>query len=190
MAEKMSKEQLLECAIPIISKIAKNRKSQKFAYYQGEDIEQEVWVFCLQAMQNYDPDKTTAGISLEEKIERFLNHHVTNRLKNLMRDKYFRPEKNTSNSDRTKNRINLINALPIDNCDINGNSRILGSANRSFDPIAIAETQELEEKIFVELPEHLLMPFVDLLCGNKIKKAIEMELQEKVVEILQGLQDE
>lgn len=185
-----NKEELLERASPIIAKIAKSRRSQKFAYYEGVDVEQEVWVFCLQALERYDPDKASPDISFEKQIEHFLNHHVTNRLKNLMRDKYFRPEPDKSHTGYVKTRINLVNALPIDTCDINKNGTVIGSANNNCDPVSSSIAEEMIDLILSKLSDDLIEPFMDLLGGNKLRKSIEMKLQEAVAEILQEIEYE
>lgn len=187
----MMKEKLLEIAYPIIAKIAKTRKSQKFAYYEGIDIEQEVWVFCLQAMNKYDPDKASYGLSTEKKIEHFLNNHVTNRLINLMRDKYFRPEnKLTSKFGNSGTRMNLVNALPLDICDANNIDRILGSGTNYSDPVSSLLAQETIHIILCKLPSELVDSFKSLIGGNKIRKSVEMHLQEEVARILQELDDD
>ncbi len=185
---RMDKNRLLERASPIIKKIAENRKNQKFAYYEGVDVAQEVWVFCLEALERYDPSKSP-DVPLDKQIEHFLNRHVTNRLKNLMRDRYFRPEAEEVRSGYAKARMNLVNALPLDNCDINKNDTILGSANKSYDPVSFAIVKEMKEHVLSELPEDLVDPFIALLGGNRVKKSLEMALQEAVAEILQEWDD-
>lgn len=187
---KMTKEQLFECAVPIIKKIARSRKNYKFAYYESADVEQEVWVFCLQALKRYDSNKASSDISSEKQIEHFLNCHVTNRLKNLMRDKYFRPESTELFVGRAKTRMNLINALPLEIYEANQNGIILGSANNCCDPVSFFIAKEIEELILSELPEDLIESFIDLLGGNKLKKSIEMRLQEIIAKILQGIDNE
>jgi hypothetical protein len=186
----MTKEQLRKRSIPIIKKIAKNRRNQKFAYYEGADIEQEIWVFCLEALNRYDPQKASPDISTDKQIEHFLNHHVTNRLKNLMRDRYFRPESDKFQMGHTKTRINLINALPLDICDIDHNTTILGSINRDYDPESHYIAQEMREYILWRIPEDLIDSFVDLLDGNKIKKSIELKLRSIISEILLEFSDD
>lgn len=185
----VNKTQLLELASPIIAKIAKNRRGQKFAYYEGVDVEQEVWVFCLQALERYDQSKATPDISVEKQIEHFLNKHVTNRLKNLMRDKYFRPESDESCTGHARIRMNLINALPIDTCDINRNGTVLGSANQNYDPVSFFIVEEIKELIFLKLSNDLIEPFIDLLGGNKLKKTFEIRLQQEIAEILQEIEN-
>lgn len=187
----MNKEELLKRAHPIIQKIAQTRRNNFFAYYEGDDIQQEVWVFCLEALERYNPVKASRGLSIDKQIEHFLNHHVANRLKNLMRDKYFRPETQISQkSGNSETRINLINALPLDICDTKNISRILGSGTDQTDPVSSLLAKETIEFIFARLPQELIDPFQSLLGGNKIRRLIEMQLQEEIARILQEIDNE
>ena len=56
----------------------------KFGYYELEDIHQEGRIFALEALDKHD------GV---RPLENFLYAHVHNRLFNLKRKEYFRPEK-------------------------------------------------------------------------------------------------
>lgn len=60
----------------------------KFGYYELEDIKQEAALFAWQGLENYD------GI---RPLENFLWIHIRNRLYNLKRNNYCRPEKPCSN---------------------------------------------------------------------------------------------
>jgi len=66
----------------IIEKVI-NRTAPKytFGYYELEDIKQESYIICLDAMKNYDNNRP---------LENFLSKHLSNRLKDLKRNKYFR----------------------------------------------------------------------------------------------------
>jgi len=174
MKTKISQE-LLTKAQPIINKIAKSRKQKhKFAYFDPSDIYQEIWVLCLDALSRYKPE---CG-----EIEHYLNSHVTNRLKNLKRDKYFRPDVN--NQPLTQKRINLVNAVSIDNVRVSDKTKFLASASPEADPFLSLESKDLEEFIVKNLPEHLLESFKNLLSGKKIKKNILEEIRNYVSLIL------
>lgn len=56
----------------------------KFGYYEIEDIEQEGRIFALEALEKYDSERP---------LDNFLYAHVHNRLFNLKRKEYFRPNK-------------------------------------------------------------------------------------------------
>lgn len=184
----MDKQKLLKIAQPIIQKIAQNRSSRSFAYYESIDIKQEVWVFCLEALDKYDQTKCTPNLSIEEQIERFLNHHVSNRIKNLMRDKYFSPDLN--NLDKSKTRMNIVNALPIDICNNNNIIKFFNSYSDCFSPEENLIFQEMKDFIFDRLPKEFKDIFIDFVNNNKIRKTVEIELKNYIAEILKDFNNE
>jgi len=185
----MNKKKLLRIATPIIQKIAAHRKNGSFAYYEDSDIAQEIWIFCLEALNRFNADKAQ-NLPIENQIEHFLNCHVSNRLKNLMRDKYFRPEKDPSQQKHSKTRINLINALPIDMCNYEKNDVVLAGGYYSHDPISHLITEELKEYILGKLPDDLKEAFRLLVGGNKVNKKIKNALQDEIIIILGDIEYE
>ena len=180
MKTKISQE-LLTKAQPTINKIAKSRKQKhKFAYFSPEDIYQEIWILCLDALSRYKPE---CG-----EIEHYLNSHVTNRLKNLKRDKYFRPDIN--NQSLTQNRINLVNAVGIDNVKISEKTKFLASSSPEMDPFLSLEAEDTKKYILDTLPPYLVEHFNNLLMGKKIKKNILEEIRGWVTIILKEINNE
>lgn len=70
-----------------------NRTAPKytFSYYELDDVKQESYIICFDAMKNYDKNRP---------LENFLSKHLSNRLKDLKRNKYFRY--NTVKESHTK----------------------------------------------------------------------------------------
>ena len=166
---------LLEKAQPIIHKIAKSRKQKhKFSYFSSEDIYQEIYLLCLDALSRY---KSENG-----ELENYLNAHVTNRLKNLKRDKYFRMV--PDDPSLTQKRINIVNAISIDNVQVSDKTKFLASSSPEMDPFLSLEAEDTKEFILNNLPPHLIEPFKDLLEGKKIKKNILQEVRDYVSLIL------
>jgi DNA-directed RNA polymerase specialized sigma24 family protein len=62
-----------------------NRTSAKYTFYgyQVEDIKQEAFIICLEAMERYEEGKP---------LENFLAVNLSNRLKNLVRDNLFKKD--------------------------------------------------------------------------------------------------
>lgn len=58
-----------------------------FGYYDLDDIKQEIFMFCLDALPRFNPAKKTS-------LYTYLYTHAKNRLSNLKRNKLERPEKN------------------------------------------------------------------------------------------------
>jgi DNA-directed RNA polymerase specialized sigma24 family protein len=160
-----------------VEKIAKIKRIQKFAYFTGNDIMQEVWVICLKALEHY---KSQNG-----NLENYLNRCVNNRLKNLKRDRYFRliPE-GAPNAHHMQTRINLMNALPLGRGDINQNDRVLGSASASKDPSSRMVEMELNEFIEARLEGQMLKDFKKLRSGGKVLKDSSLILEEEVRQLI------
>ncbi len=172
----VSKE-ILDDAYPIIERLAKSRSANgSFAYYENKDVYQEVWCMCLEALDRYNP--------LIGPIENYLVRHVTNRLKNLKRDKYFRPGSDVSTSGLARTRMNLVNALPFGYGDIAEQGILLCSTSISVDPIYYILCDETLSYIRQRLPKNLNEPFEELIGNNNVRSPLVEEIKQKVAEIL------
>lgn len=178
MGHKMRVSQkILDEARPIIEKIAKARSvNGAFAYYENEDVYQEVWCLCLDALVRYD-------VSIGP-IENYLVIHVANRLKNLKRDKYFRPGSDIPSSGLARVRMNLVNALPLGGGDVAEDGVLLCSESVNTDPVNYILRDETVVYIRSKLPEELLEPFEELLGNNRVRSPLIEEVRQQVTEIL------
>lgn len=174
---------MIQKAHPVIAKIAKyHKKSGVFAYYTADDIEQEIWVLCLDALSRYDESKA--------ELENFLRSHVSNRLKNLKRDKYYRPEKNPSPSGAARARMNLVNAISLNN-DLLKEGRILcGSEDEQGDPLEQLMAEETCEYIIEKLPHEFVEIFCDMINGNRVRKPVRQEVCDLVAKILKEREED
>lgn len=170
-------QRILDEAYPIIERIARSRSSNgAFAYYCDDDIKQEIWCMCLEAMERYD---STVG-----PIENYLSRHVANRLKNLKRDRYFRPGSDVPSSGFARTRMNLINALPLGNGEIADKGTMLCGTPISVNPISYILCKETLIYIRARLPEDLLEPFEELIGNNRVRSQTVDVLRNRVAEIL------
>ena len=176
-------QQILDEANPIIERLAKSRSSNgSFAYYESGDVYQEVWCMCLEALGRYDP---TIG-----PIENYLVRHVTNRIKNLKRDKYFRPGSDMPTSGLARTRMNLVNALPLNSDDISEQGVLLCSTSPNVEPIQYVLRDETLIYIRQRLPKSLLEPFEELIGNNKVRSPMVEEVRQKVAKILDERDDD
>ncbi len=179
----MVSQQILNKANPIIERLAKSRSANgSFAYYESKDVYQEVWCMCLEALTRYDPEIGP--------IENYLVRHVTNRIKNLKRDRYFRPGSDPPTSGLARVRMNLINALPLDGGDIAEQGVFLCSTATSVNPIDYILCDETMIYIRERLPEDLIEPFEELIGHNKVRSPLVEEVRQKVAEILSERDDD
>ncbi len=168
---------ILDEAYPVIDRLAKLRSGNgAFAYYEGSDVYQEVWCMCLEALERYDH---TIG-----PIENYLVRHVSNRLKNLKRDKYFRPGSDISSSGFARTRMNLVNALPIDGGGSVEQGTLLGSSPVNIDPLEHLLCDETMTYIRARLPDTMIEAFEDLIGNNNVRSPLADELRQHVAEIL------
>lgn len=162
----------------MIQEIANQRKnSHAFAHYTIEDIQQEIWVMCLDALSRYNPETGP--------LKHFLNSHVSNRLKNLKRDRYFRPGHCIATSGAAKTRMNLVNALPLDHSDIPKQGFVFGGAEVEPDPHIQLIADETRDYITDRLPPDMKPIFFAILSGATIRKPIIDKFRKIVVVILE-----
>lgn len=79
--KKVDESELLKVIDIIAKKLA---YKFKFGYHEIEDMKQQISIFALEGLQNYDHKRP---------LENFLWTHVRNRLFNYKRDNYQRPDK-------------------------------------------------------------------------------------------------
>lgn len=178
----MVSQKILNEAKPIIDRLAKSRSNNgSFAYYENKDVYQEIWCMCLEALSRYDP---TIG-----PIENYLVRHVTNRLKNLKRDRYFRPGSDVSTSGLARTRMNLVNALPLGCNDTMEQGVLLCSTSLNVDPIDYILCNETLLYIRQRLPESLIEPFEELIGNNQVRSPLVQEIRQEIAEILDARND-
>lgn len=170
-------QEILNKAYPIIERLAKSRSANgSFAYYEDQDVSQEVWYMCLEALDRYDPNIGP--------IENYLVRHIANRLKNLKRDRYFRPGSDVSSSGLARTRMNLVNALPLGGGDIAEHGVLICSTSMNIDPIEYLLCDETLIYIREQLPDNLREPFEELIGNNRVRSSLVEEIRHKVAEIL------
>ena len=73
----MTEKEVMREITSVINKIA---HKYTFYGYEIDDIKQEAFIMCVDAMERYDPSRP---------LENFLSVHLSNRLKNFVRDNHF-----------------------------------------------------------------------------------------------------
>ena len=175
--------------LPTIQKIAKNlAKKYSFGYYDSEDIEQECFIFALEAIINYDSNKGS--------FENFLYSHLSNRLKNLLRNNYYRHKfdcQYSKNKDpdciycqKRKEKFivkkHLIEPIDIDN--VNDCQEKNMSVTYNF--LENLEIDEIFGIINKELEIELRPDYLKILEGHRIPLKKRRIIEEKIKEILRN----
>lgn len=169
---------LLNQATPIIAQIAASKgASSAFAYFQPADIEQEVWVICIKALPQYMPSRGP--------LDHYLKRCVNNRLKNLKRDRYFRPSSNTGEKSRNvQDRINIVNAIALFAGNDKDTQIDVHDSSSSNSPSFNLEYEELIDRLKKDLPESVLYEFLILLQGGQLPKNKMDKVRSVVVKLL------
>lgn len=137
-----------------------------FGYYDVDDIKQESYIICLEALSKYDQNRP---------FENFISKHLSNRLKTLIRDKYSRSNIESPKHEKlNQNKKNLM--------DLKSND---GNYNAFDDDIVERmSNQEAIERLMIELPPSMRNNFYRLANGVSIQSAKKQALFHKIKEIL------
>ena len=152
----------METILRVIDRIA---PSYVFGFYETDDIKQESYIICHEALQRWDQIRP---------LENFLSKNLSNRLKTLIRDKY-------SRSTTTSARHAELNERKRQLVD-------LRSANGSYEPVKDFESAMLTREA-VDFSREKIDPksrndLDRLLNGVSIPAARRKKLYNKIREIL------
>jgi DNA-directed RNA polymerase specialized sigma24 family protein len=165
----------------------------KFGYHDIEDMKQQISIFAIEGLKNYDHKRP---------LENFLWTHIRNRLFNYKRDNYQRPDKpcytcplydkasklctkySDKNDcdlyakwlDRNQNKKNLMHLTTIDELKDYGNI--------FFDSSATPDQTEILRTIENNLIGEYRTIYLKLKNGSKINKSDKTKLLNKIQEIL------
>lgn len=188
--KKIDETQLLQVIDIITKKLA---YKFKFGYHDIEDMKQQISIFALEGLKNYDHKRP---------LENFLWTHVRNRLFNYKRDNYQRPDKPcytcplfnkptssctkysnkndcdlyASWSERNSNKKKLMHLTTID--EIKNYSNIFADNYENHD------NQEIIKILDEKLSGDIRIIYLKLKSGNKVNRADQTKLLNKIKEIL------
>jgi len=135
-----------------------------FPNYDREDIEQEAFIIGLEAMSRYDASRP---------LENFLRVHMKNRLSNLRRDKYYRPDTGKAEQIQ-KGKKKLLDACPFDEL-----SNVFAMMDAST-----LDSKELLEYIAANLDAIYRADYLRFIDGQKLTKVKRSKLFEQLKRIM------
>jgi len=189
----VSEEEFLQILENISKKLA---YKFKFGYHDVEDMKQQISIFAIEGLKNYDNKRP---------LENFLWTHVRNRLFNYKRDNYQRPDKpcytcpffkfneciQYTNKDdcelyanflrKNTAKKNLMYLTTID--EIKNYSIIFSNKTNSTSSI---EDQEIIDLIEQHITGEERVIYIKLKHGNKINKSDMSKLISKLQEIIEN----
>jgi DNA-directed RNA polymerase specialized sigma24 family protein len=194
-------EQTLLNVIDIITK--KLAYKFKFGYHDIEDMRQQISIFAIEGLKNYDHKRP---------LENFLWTHVRNRLFNYKRDNYQRPDKpclscplydptmkesfsgcikftNKNDCDlyeswskRNSSKKNLMHLTTID--EVKNYSNVFAPSSDDYSILSDTGNQEIIRILDEKLTDEYRTIYLRLKNGSKINKADQIKLYNKIKEIL------
>jgi len=157
-----------------------------FGYFSVEDIEQEAFIFALDALPRFDKTKSS--------LESFLFTHISNKLKTFKRDNYFRKDfeckycgRKDPNCEHCKRREwkhsikkHLMEPLDIDNISDNTEKNM----SLSSDILSSLEMKEMFEIINNKLDICLREDLIKMMHGIPISKTKKQIIEANIIIIL------
>ena len=140
----------------MITKVAANHRNKTFGHYLEEDIEQEVWIIALEKLPDFVPNRGTQK-DVKRSFEYWLNAVISNRLKNLYRDRFVVPNK------YIKNMIDLLDVNDI-------KQHVFGNDN--FIKLLVNSLTNLEHEVLESL-----------LCGEIVSSYYKVRILRKVKDL-------
>ena len=139
-----------------------NKISHKYTFYGYEidDIKQEAFIMCIDAMERYDPSRP---------LENFLSVHLSNRLKNFVRDNHF------SKDEQDKKRIVMPGQL-------NHEDRLVdqhGNEGESLD------YQQMSYILDLKLPASVRADYLKIMHDAHVSKRRREEVLSIIKEIME-----
>jgi RNA polymerase sigma factor (sigma-70 family) len=172
-----TEEQILEIFQKISKKIS---HKYKFAHYTAEDLQQECFIFLLEAIEKYDEERP---------LENFLYVHLSNRMYDFKRDNYTRIincdcrgvcekcEKKKITQNKRKNIASPIDIYTVKDEDEN-------RMKFYFDPLTELEVNEVKDRIERGIPLELREDYLKYLNGVKLTTQRKRKVEDKIREIL------
>lgn len=150
----MSETEVLSAIDAIVNRIA---HKYTFYGYEVEDIKQEAFIICLDALKRYDEKRP---------LENFLSVNLSNRLKNFIRDNHF--VKNNDHKKKVKQPFSLSTENLI---------------NENFDIEDYIANKEIFDIIDSEMPSNLREDYLKILNDVPVPKI----RKEKIFEAIRGI---
>ncbi len=154
----LSEDQVIAQIKTVVDRIA---PKYTFSGYDSEDIKQEAFIICMDALDRYDPSRP---------LENFLSVHLSNRLKNFVRDNHY-----TSKDDDSKKK--LLNPKQFINDDITNDCR------QYIDNIDLSD---IKDKIDNNLPPNMRSDYLKMLNNVYVPKKRREEIVKTIRNIAEN----
>jgi predicted PilT family ATPase len=139
-----------------------DRISHKYTFYgyEVDDIKQEAFIMCVDAMERYDPSRP---------LENFLSVHLSNRLKNFVRDNHF------TKDEEDKRRIVMPGQLSHED-------RLVDQRSYSGESI---DYQQMSNILDLKLPASVRADYLKIMHDAHVSKKRRAEVLSLIREIME-----
>ena len=156
--ENMSEEETIETIQRVVERTA---PKYTFYGYTAADMKQEAFIICMDALTRYDGERS---------LENFLAVHLSNRMKNFVRDNHF-----TQSDDPA--RQNVIQPAQLEE-----------AYYMEFDTDQISyediDFKDMARLINVELPANMRMDYLKMINDVYVAKPRREEIKSRIIDIL------
>ena len=156
--ENMTKDQVVDQINIVVNRIA---PKYTFYGYQADDLKQEAFIICMEALPRYDAKRP---------LENFLSVHLSNRLKNFIRDNHFQ-----ANEDE---KANVVMPGQL------ANEEYLLDTREEF--IEDLDYKQMQKVLDIKLPAHYRADYLKIINDVYVPK----KKKEEVLFIIQTILEE
>lgn len=154
--KKMTEQQVIDQINIVVNRIA---SKYTFHGYEVDDIKQEAFIICMDALERYDQKRP---------LENFLSVHLSNRLKNFIRDNYCTKDEEDKKRILKPKSLSNEDFVPYSECDHD-------------DKIDAKQIQRLIDN---KLPAEFRADYLKIINGVHVPKKRREEVLELIKEIV------
>lgn len=159
-----------DAVISVMNKVVdKTAAKYTFYGYTVDDIKQESFIICIEALERYDQKRP---------LENFLSVNLSNRLKNFVRDNYF-----VSNTDQE--RVKLIQPAQLDY-----EESLIGEEDEIDTLYQNIDVREYATLIDIHLPSSMRMDYLKIINGVYVTKQRKEEIIDYIKDNIMDIQYE
>ena len=157
--DSMTEEEVMSKINIVVDRIA---PKYTFYGYQRSDLKQEAFIICMEALPRYDETRP---------LENFLSVHLSNRLKNFVRDNHF------TQHEQEKAKVVMPGQLSDDN-------NIVSPQSLQAKRVERIDTREMQKIIDIKLPAQYRMDYLKIINDVYVPKKQKEEVLSIIEQIL------
>ncbi len=152
----MSKDDVIKQIHTVVNRIA---PKYTFNGYEIDDIKQEAFIICMDALDRYDESRP---------LENFLSVHLSNRLKNFVRDNFYTKNENDKKKILSPKQLSYEDYVPEDD----------------FDSDVTIDAKDMQKIIDRYLPSDYRSDYLKIISDVYVPKKRRNEVILKIKELL------